>query len=65
MKRIILLLGAPNDDFGNLSKIALDRADCAFGIYSNNESIQLLCTGGCGKHFNTTNKPHFSSTFRL
>jgi len=58
MKKIILLLGSPNDDNGQLSQIAKDRNKCAFNIYNSNNEIRLLCTGGCGEHFNRTDIPH-------
>lgn len=58
MKCIILLLGSPNDDKGNLSQIAKDRINCAHSVYKSNISIKILCTGGFGEHFNTTDVPH-------
>lgn len=57
MKKIILVLGAPNDKFGNLSQIAIDRLDCTFGISRNNNDSQILCSGGHGD-FNPTDRPH-------
>lgn len=60
MKKLVLILGAPNDDKGNLSRIALDRLNCAFDFYRCNDEVTILCTGGFGKHFNTTDKPHAS-----
>ncbi|MDU1892548.1 MAG: YdcF family protein [Dysgonomonas sp.] len=60
MKKIVLILGAPNDDQGVLSNIALDRLNCAYEFYKCNDNVKLLCTGGFGKHFNTTDKPHVS-----
>jgi len=58
MKYLLLVLGAPNDVHGNLSNIALDRLNCAYDFYRFNDSVKILCTGGFGKHFNTTDKPH-------
>lgn len=58
MKKIILLLGSPNDENGVLSQIARDRIDCAYNLYTQNDTIQILCTGGFGEHFNVTDKPH-------
>ncbi|MBC9795717.1 YdcF family protein [Sinomicrobium weinanense] len=58
MKNLILLLGAPNDEKGNLSPIAIDRSKCAYNLYVNNNNMSFLCTGGFGEHFNKTNKPH-------
>lgn len=57
-KNIILILGAPNDDNGKLSKVALDRIECAFALYTNNDNTHFLCVGGFGENFNTTNQPH-------
>jgi len=58
MIKIILLLGSPNDDTGELSQIAIDRNECAYNIYQSNKDIVFLCTGGFGEHFNRTDKPH-------
>ena len=58
IKNLILLLGAPNDEQGNLSVMALDRNECAFNFYCHNEGTTILCTGGMGEHFNRTEKPH-------
>ncbi len=65
MKNLLLVLGAPNDDEGNLSDIALDRLNCAYEFYKYNEDVKIMCTGGFGKSFNTTNKPHafYSQTY--
>lgn len=58
MKSIILLLGSPNDENGKLSRIAINRIECAYNLYANNKNMVFLCTGGFGEHFNTTNHPH-------
>lgn len=58
MKRIILTLGAPNDEQGNLSPMAEDRLECTLGLYLHNDNVKILCTGGFGESFNTTNYPH-------
>ncbi len=58
MKNILLVLGAPNDEKGNLSRIALDRLNYAFELYSLNKNSRFLCTGGFGKQFNPTSLPH-------
>lgn len=58
MKNLILVLGAPNDSQGNLSNIALDRLNCAYDFYRFNDDVNIICTGGFGKGFNTTDKPH-------
>ncbi len=59
MKTVIMVLGAPNDEYGNLSAIALDRLYLAYELAINNEKSLLLCTGGNGDHFNKTEKPHY------
>lgn len=58
MKHLVLVLGAPNDENGILSRMALDRVECAFGIYTCNDDVHFLCTGGFGERFNTTRYPH-------
>lgn len=57
MKKIILVLGAPNDERGNLSQIAMDRLDCVFELSRYNDSCKILCSGGFGG-FNPTDLPH-------
>lgn len=58
MNKIIVLLGASNGINGELSQMAIDRLKCAYSIYASNSDIKLLCTGGFGEHFNTTDIPH-------
>lgn len=58
MKGIILVLGAPNSDEGELSEIATNRLDAAIRFYANNPAFNIICTGGFGPHFNTTSTPH-------
>ena len=58
MKQIVLTLGAPNDEQGNLSPMAVDRLECTLGLYLHNDDVKILCTGGFGESFNTTNHPH-------
>ena len=57
---LLFTLGAPNDDDGNLSQIALDRLNCSLNIYNSNSNpnIKIVCTGGFGEHFNKTILPH-------
>ncbi|MEZ4706532.1 MAG: YdcF family protein [Caldilineaceae bacterium] len=54
---LIVILGAPNDDAGQLSQMALGRV--ALG-YAQHQARQwpLLLTGGFGDHFNRTALPH-------
>lgn len=57
-KTAIVLLGAPNDSNGNLSKIALERCEKALELSTSHPDALVLPTGGFGDHFNTTDKPH-------
>jgi len=54
----IVLLGAPNDEAGNLSSIAVERCDQALSEYQQHPTAKILPTGGRGDHFNTTDHPH-------
>ena len=58
MNGIIVLLGAPNDNSGNLSSIAIERCEQAIREYKENSGYCILPTGGFGEHFNSTEKPH-------
>lgn len=58
MQKIIVLLGASNDAEGRLSRMALDRLECAYALYAHNRDARFLCTGGFGEHFNETETPH-------
>jgi len=58
MNGIIIILGSPNDEHGNLSDIAIGRLNQGLGEYRRRPGYKILCTGGFGKHFNTTDKPH-------
>lgn len=58
MKGIIIILGAPNDEKGELSTIARERCERAIKEYRRHPSYKFLLTGGYGNHFNTTEKPH-------
>ncbi len=63
MKGIIVLLGAPNDDEGSLSSIAMERCRLALGEYSRS-GWPILPTGGFGVRFNRTSQPHAFYTRR-
>jgi hypothetical protein len=54
--RVLVILGPPNSPNGNLSSIAKNRLDLCFQIFLKDDLI--LCTGGWGKHFNTSINPH-------
>lgn len=55
---IIALLGATNDADGNLSAIAIQRCEQAILEYRQNPGYKILATGGYGRHFNVSDKPH-------
>jgi uncharacterized SAM-binding protein YcdF (DUF218 family) len=55
-KEIIIVLGSPNAPNGALGIIAQSRLDYCAETYS--EGSLVLCTGGWGPHFNTSDKPH-------
>lgn len=61
---VIILLGAPNDEHGNLSSIALER--CARAVLESRASPgwAVLPTGGHGEHFNRAPEPPASYTRR-
>ena len=60
MEGIIILLGSPNDEEGQLSSIGIERANCSIEEYRNHPDYKILPTGGFGEHFNKTDMPHAS-----
>ncbi|MCF7792004.1 MAG: YdcF family protein [Victivallales bacterium] len=58
MNGMIVILGSPNDDNGNLSSIAMERCNKAIEEYKLHKDYKILLTGGYGEHFNRTSKPH-------
>jgi uncharacterized SAM-binding protein YcdF (DUF218 family) len=58
MEGIIVLLGAPNNEFGQLSTIAVERCQQAILEYHRYPGYKILPTGGYGAHFNETDHPH-------
>ena len=54
----IIVLGAPNDEEGNLLHIAKSRCDQAYYEFQKRSKHMVLCTGGFGEHFNKTIHPH-------
>ena len=64
MNGIIVILGSPNDERGNLSEIAMGRLELGLTEYRNREGYKFLCTGGFGEHFNTTERPHAEYAIR-
>lgn len=55
-KEVLIVLGAPNSPSGELSDISKSRLDCCFRQYSKGKLV--LCTGGWGIHFNTSEDAH-------
>ena len=50
MKQIVLTLGAPNDEQGNLSSMAVDRLECTLGLYLHNDDVKILVPGDLVNH---------------
>jgi len=61
---VIILLGAPNDDSGQISSLAIERCEQAVLEYRTTPGHVILPTGGFGKHFNRTDRPHVFYTRR-
>ncbi|UCF38230.1 MAG: YdcF family protein [Acidobacteriota bacterium] len=59
-RSLIIVLGSPNDDEGNLSSIALERCGQALIEFGRSPSSLILPTGGWGDHFNRTAEAHWS-----
>ena len=57
-KTAIIVLGAPNDEHGTLSSIAKERCGQALKEFQRSPESRIITTGGWGKHFNTTKRPH-------
>ena len=55
---VIVVLGSLNDDQGRLSTLGMERCEQAFREFERNPGFAILPTGGWGRHFNTTSKPH-------
>ncbi|MDZ7725265.1 MAG: YdcF family protein [candidate division KSB1 bacterium] len=55
---LIIVLGSPNSECGELYSVAKSRCERAYGEYTQRVGWKLLLTGGYGEHFNTTNQPH-------
>lgn len=55
-KKILIVLGSPNSPTGKLSEISISRLNHCRDIYE--EGNLVLCTGGWGPHFNTSNSAH-------
>ena len=55
---MIVVLGSPNSEKGELYTTARNRCLRAIKEYHQRSGWKLLLTGGYGEHFNTTNQPH-------
>ena len=55
---ILIVLGSPNDEHGNLHSLGVERCRRALRLHRDNPDWPLLLTGGFGAHFNTTALPH-------
>lgn len=55
---IIIILGSPNSEKGELYNVAKQR--CVKGIqeFLNHPAWKIVLTGGFGEHFNKSEKPH-------
>ena len=58
LKGLIVALGSPNSNDGELYHPAKERCELALLEYKRNSNYKILLTGGFGKHFNITSKPH-------
>ena len=56
LEHIIVVLGAPNDENGLLSNIAISRLNKCLEIYRPGSFV--LCTGGWGANFNQAPQSH-------
>ena len=55
---VIVVLGSPNSEDGELYSIGKERCALALKQYARRSGWKLLLTGGYGAHFNTTDQPH-------
>ncbi len=55
---LIVVLGSPNSEEGELYSVARERCRLALDEYAGRAGWKLLLTGGYGAHFNTTGQPH-------
>ncbi len=55
-KEILIVLGSPNSSTGELSNISKSRLNYCKEIFR--EGKLIICTGGWGKQFNISTKPH-------
>jgi DUF218 domain len=58
MDGLLIIIADTNTYEGCLSPIAIDRLLGASKFLKNNPTFHVLCTGGFGSHFNTSEYPH-------
>lgn len=60
IKGFVVILGSPNDQYGNLSEMGQGRVALGLTVYHqlSESGYRFLLTGGYGQHFNTTDKPN-------
>jgi len=58
VRGMIVVLGSPNSEEGELYSVAKERCELALEEYARRPQWRLLLTGGYGAHFNTTDRPH-------
>lgn len=59
---VIVQLGAPNDEDGTLSDIAIARCEKTLLLASQYPQAKILCTGGRNEHFNSSAFNHSELT---
>ena len=55
---MIVVLGSPNSENGELFSTAKERCELALAEYTKHSDWKILLTGGYGAHFNKTDHPH-------
>ena len=55
---LIVVLGSPNTEDGEMYSVARERCQVALDEYASRPGWKILLTGGYGAHFNTTHQPH-------
>lgn len=55
---IIIILGSPNSEEGELYPVAIERCEKGIQEHLNRPGWKILLTGGFGEHFNKSEKPH-------
>lgn len=59
---VIIQLGGPNDEQGNLSDIAIARCEKTIQLAEQFPTAKILCTGGHSEHFNQSAFNHSELT---